>query len=471
MVRPWNIALKRLVLMPLLLLGLGGCATNEAVTWFNEGLEASDGDKKITYFTKAIDLNHEMTAAFKNRARAYKDLGRAEKADADQKIAKALDRFQSAAIVNRGIAYKNKGQIDRAIQDYEKSLTLKPDFAQAYGNRGVAYSLKGLHDKAIADQTKAISLAETDGDERSLVLAYLNRGDDHQKKGSYNLTIRDVNKARKLYPNNAHARAHLAWVRATAPDEVFQSGKMAVELAEGAVALGRDAFNLDVLAAAYAEMGRFDDAIETLSEVNALLQKRGGEGSEAEFEKHLMRYRAGKPWRMTSAADGPDYTTSVIKLNYRAGQFRAEGKQEEAGRLESQALAIARNGRRLEAARKRQRQQIEALSGRYTTAGGRSRWQITFKYDRFVARYIGKTGNGTLLYGGTVTGTEIKGLAYHYATNFCRKSKTTPLRGRINLGRRSFEVSTEKFDILERTRNKNCVPEMNKTEWLQKNRH
>jgi tetratricopeptide (TPR) repeat protein len=279
-----NTALKKLALLPLLLAGLGGCVTNEAATWFKKGVEVSDGDKKIAYFTKAAELNHQMASAFNGSAMAYNDLGSADKAIADQKVAKAFDREQSAALVNRGIAFKIKGQYDRAIQDYDEAIHFTPEMAQAYGIRGNAYSLKDLHDKAINDETRSIALAKASGDDRSLILGYLNRAHAHQSKGSYNLTLRDVGKVLKIFPNNAHARAHLAWVRATAPDAVFRDEKLAVEDAEKAAGLERNAFNLDVLAAAYAEAGQFDKAIEALSQVKELLQTRGGEGSLAEFE-------------------------------------------------------------------------------------------------------------------------------------------------------------------------------------------
>ena len=465
-----NLAFRRLAPLALLALALGGCVTSEAVSSYNKGVEARNLDTKITHYTKAIAADPNFARAYNNRGNAYNRKGLYDKALADLTKAIELAPEDPAALVNRGIAYKNKGQFDRAIEDYDDAIHFKPDMVQAYGNRGNAFSLKGLYDKAINDQTKSIALAEAGGNDRGLTLGYLNRGDAHQSKGSYNLTIQDVNEVLELFPNMAHARAHLAWVLATAPDEVFRDGKRAVAEAEKAAGLERNAFNLEVLAAAYAETGRFGDAIETLSDVNALLRKRGGEGSLVVFEKHLMRYQARKPWRMSQPADGPDYTTAVIKLNARAKRLRAGGKHEEAERLESQALVTGKQARRREEAEKRQRRQIEALSGRYTTAGGRSHWDISIKEDRFEAHYIGKTGRRTLFYDGTVTGTEIIGREYHFDTTICRKSKRTPLKGHVDLDRGSIKKFTEGFDIVERRKNKRCVPENDQTEWLQKNR-
>lgn len=462
-----NSALQRWVLMPFLLLVLSACVTNEAANWFNKGIEASNGDEKIANFTRAIELNHEMAAGFKGRALAYNDLGRADKAIADQKTAKAFDWDQSAALVNRGIAYKNKGRFDLAIQDYDEAIHFTPDMAQAYGNRGNAYDLKGLYEKAINDQTRSITLAKASDDDHSLILGYFSRGHAYQSKGSYNLTIRDMNEVLKIAPNNAHARAHLAWVRAAAPDAVFRDGKLAVEDAEKAAGLELNAFNLAVLAAAYAEVGRFDKAIKSLAQVNELLNRMGGEGSLAEFEKHRKRYGARKPWRMSHPAGGPDYTTTVIQLNDRAERARADGKIEEAGRLEKKALAVGEKGRRQEQAKISQKQQIEALSGRYSTAGGRSQWQINFRNGRFEARYLSRSGWSNF-FSATVTGTEING-RYDYHGD-CQKASTIPLQGRIDLNEKSFRIVKYGHNKRRGGPDEPCVPKTTTTKWYLKDR-
>ena len=168
----------------------------------------------------------------------------------------------------------------------------------AYNNRGLAYSKKGLHDKAISDLTRALDLLKTKGDKHDLALVYNNRGNFYQGKGSYARAIADLNKAIELKPHYALAYNHLAWVFATSPDAVLRNGKRAVELAERAVEFDRDAHNLDTLSAAYAEVGRFDEAIRTQLQAIALLNKEDQNRYMADFQRHLERYRTHKPWRM-----------------------------------------------------------------------------------------------------------------------------------------------------------------------------
>ena len=296
--RPMNAVHSRLALLALVLLGSYGCAS-EAEYWYNRGVSDHHGpDSEISHYTKAIELKPDYTSAYNNRGNAYVRKGLPDKAIYDLNKAIELAPDYHLAFFNRGRAYKVKGQYDRAIRDYNEAIRLVPDYAPAYSYRGVAYSKKGLHDKAIADGTKAITLLKMMGDKHNLAIAYNNQGHTYRKKGSYERAIADVNKAIELDPGYANAYNHLAWLLATAPDAALRNGKRAVELAWRAAELDWNAQNLDTLAAAYAEVGRFEDAIERQLQAIAHPKKEGDEGSRASFQRHLERYKAHKPWRM-----------------------------------------------------------------------------------------------------------------------------------------------------------------------------
>src|SRR5262249_57395940 len=66
-----------------------------------------------------------------------------------------------------------------------------------------------------------------------------------------------------LRPDHPQALGGLAWVLATAPDPALRAGDEAVTIAERAAAATnrRDLSILDALAAAYASVGPFDEAI------------------------------------------------------------------------------------------------------------------------------------------------------------------------------------------------------------------
>jgi hypothetical protein len=53
----------------------------------------------------------------------------------------------------------------------------------------------------------------------------------------------------------------------------------------------------DTLAAAYAEAGRFQDAIQTQERAITKRKQEGWTKDLSEYEKHLSSYKAGRPWR------------------------------------------------------------------------------------------------------------------------------------------------------------------------------
>ena len=192
---------------------------------------------------------------------------------------------------NRGVVWHHKGDDDRAIADYTKALDIDPLFSNAYNNRGVAWFHKGDDDRAIADYTEAVEINPRYAN------AYNNRGGAWHRKGEYGRAIADYTKALELNPNYANAYNSQAWILATCPDEKYRDGGQAVELAQKAVELDPGVNTLDTLAAAYAEVGRFGDAITTEERVLSLLSIESEAEGLREYIEHLESYKSHKPWR------------------------------------------------------------------------------------------------------------------------------------------------------------------------------
>ena len=88
----------------------------------------------------------------------------------------------------------------------------------------------------------------------------------------------------------------LAWLLATCPDETIRDGVEAVRLAESYLEEHGDyADVIDTLAAAYAEVRRFEDAVVTQQKALSMLKK--DDPDFAELQAHLESYRNHKPWR------------------------------------------------------------------------------------------------------------------------------------------------------------------------------
>jgi tetratricopeptide (TPR) repeat protein len=217
----------------------------------------ADYDHAIADFSLVLQSDPTNAIALFQRARSYyrKDDLAAALADYNQFI--QLRPASAPAFINRGAAYLRKGDDDDAIADESQAISLKPNALLAYLNRGRAYLLKGDDDHAIADFTQALQI------DPSRIATYIARGRAYGSKGDYGKARADFISALKLDRNTAAAYNNLAWQMATCPDPQFRDGKSAVEGAEKACELTgwMVAADVDTLAAAYAESGDFDSAV------------------------------------------------------------------------------------------------------------------------------------------------------------------------------------------------------------------
>jgi tetratricopeptide (TPR) repeat protein len=103
----------------------------------------------------------------------------------------------------------------------------------------------------------------------------------------------------KLDPDNPDALALFAWTLATWPDVAVRNGAEALELAKRAnqVTGNRNPGVLRALAAAYAEGGRFDEAVASAKQALTLANVQN-DGALAEALKSEAKfYEAGSPFR------------------------------------------------------------------------------------------------------------------------------------------------------------------------------
>jgi protein O-mannosyl-transferase len=152
---------------------------------------------------------------------------------------------------------------------------------------------EGRIQEAIFHCQEAIRIRPGDADaQNNLGLALLQQGDEADAKVHFEQSLTSN-------PNNLNARINLAWVLATSPDPSRRNGERAVELASS-VAQGPGRVNptvLRTLAAAYAETGRFSDAIETAQQAITVGKATGNEGLVSDLEKNIAAYRLNQPIR------------------------------------------------------------------------------------------------------------------------------------------------------------------------------
>lgn len=190
-----------------------------------------------------------------------------------------------------GSVLASQGKMQEAAQQYQASLRIQPT-PMAYLCLAELLAKNGDREGALTNCLAALDLGLPPPNrvQAGQVLAALGRGAE---------AINQYRQALASVPDLVPALNNLAWVLATDADATNRNGAEAVQLAERACALtARDTPVLvGTLAAAYAEVGRFKEAIETAQQARDLAQA-AGQPEIAERNRQLLElYRSGRAYR------------------------------------------------------------------------------------------------------------------------------------------------------------------------------
>lgn len=289
-------------------------------------------DKAIAAYTKAIKLNPKTAFYYSGRGACYCRKGRNDKAIADFTRAIAHDGKNPDYYLNRGFSYLKKGDYTRAVADFSETIEKNPTRANTYFKRGLAYFYKGEYSKAVLDFTQVIIFEPGNASAfQNRGTSYLKRGDDaraladytraiqlkpdkadlyllrglmNERLGRYAKAVSDYAGFLKRKPDHAGGCNCLARFKATCPDISFRDGREAIRLALKAISLDKkaDPHHINTLAAAYAEAGDFDRAVEAQRKAIALFKRRNAKPAViADCEKRLRTYQAQHRWSSEQA--------------------------------------------------------------------------------------------------------------------------------------------------------------------------
>lgn len=219
--------------------------------------DALSADEALDYFTQQIELNPTESAFWNNRGRVWDE----------------------------------KKEHDKAIVDYEKAAELRPDDPTTHNNLGTSHQLKGDHAAAIKHFDAALAADPTDA------TVYYNRGRANQYSGNYAAAAKDYADSVRVDPNYLPGYNNAAWLAATCPDEKYRDPKLALELAQRAVAMtqGKVWEVLDTLAAAQAASGDYKAAVNTSKAALSIGSDAAIHGGVSD---RMSLYQEGKPYRM-----------------------------------------------------------------------------------------------------------------------------------------------------------------------------
>ena len=192
--------------MSKILVGVLGCMLiitapawgQDAMYFYNLGLDSSLATRKIHYFSKALELNFRLSAAYQKRGLLYYFQGKYQEMLEDYLSLAELEPLDSEAQLMLGVAYLNSEDYDRAVVSLTRAIELHPRLAGAYSYRGEANRLKGMAAEAIQDSTRAIKLGSN---KQVTSRAYTTRAKAYSKLGKNDLAYADLNEAFRLDPS------------------------------------------------------------------------------------------------------------------------------------------------------------------------------------------------------------------------------------------------------------------------------
>jgi Flp pilus assembly protein TadD len=205
-----------------------------------------------------------------------------------------MDAKQLAwAFNNRGVAYYRSGDMDRALADLSKSIHYDPEWGLPLMVRGLIYLHHGQLDLAELDFTS--SLQRTLNRPRDVVLA--NRGLIRMSRGNCVGALEDFTEAQKRNGKTPWTYAAKAWVMSTCADGQ-RNGADALQAAQKALSMHDNWKFHDALAAAYAELGQFQDAARELKVAQASIgTDESGSNWRNGLSARLALYESGHAYR------------------------------------------------------------------------------------------------------------------------------------------------------------------------------
>jgi tetratricopeptide (TPR) repeat protein len=270
---------------------------DDALAHYNLGTALRDQrrlDEAVVEFQEALRIDPQYVDAHTSLGVVLYWQGYLDEAVVHLQKALELKPDNVMAHVNLGAVYtKQKGKLEAAIAEYEKALAIKPDDLLAHYNLGAVLFNQGRLEDAIAHYRKALEINPQSADaHNSLANALYRKGDIREAASQWRETLR-------LQPEHIAALNQLAWVLATSPEASVRNGGEAVKLAQRAGKLaGRpDPFLLNTLAAAYAEDGRFAEAVQTARMALEMAAKQKDQNLVESIKARISLYEAKSPYR------------------------------------------------------------------------------------------------------------------------------------------------------------------------------
>ena len=271
---------------------LSACAWKQTTYWQNSE----------TLWTRALAVTTDNDVALTNLGTSLMERGQLDD---------ALSYFQSALAIrsrsehshynlslalihdSTGNVLARKGRLNDAIAHFRQAIELRPDFPDAHYNLGTALFQKGDLDGAIAQWRTTLSIHPYDAG------AHTSLGNALVQKGLLREAVDHYERALQSDPDSILPLNNLAWVMSTGPDDSLRNNEVAVQLATKANQLSKESNPVFIrtLAAAYAQAGQFEIAIETAQRASEQANAQGAHDLALQIQEDVDLYQRRTPFR------------------------------------------------------------------------------------------------------------------------------------------------------------------------------
>jgi tetratricopeptide (TPR) repeat protein len=264
---------------------------------------------------------HIMTGLLLSREKKF------DEAAAHYRAALKDDPESAAAQSDWGMALMQQGRWQESAAHYEQALRLDPALAEARGNLAFDYLQMGRLAEGVTELRTALKLNPAAAEvrcnlgqalnqqqqwaeaEEMLKSPALSQPANFNVQFQYGLALEHLGRTREAAacyaaallqnPDFPDALQHRAWIAATDARPELRDGTQAVAWAARACNLTgqKRPSMLLTLAAAYAETGRFGDALAAVGKAEELAKARGQTELEAEAGRLRAAFAAGRPFR------------------------------------------------------------------------------------------------------------------------------------------------------------------------------
>lgn len=238
-----------------------------------------------------IEDSYQLARVHYGMGLSYSKLG--DRVKSIQNYSTSINYYQKEPLtyLNRGNDFYLEEKYLKAIDDFNNAIKLDDQLFLAYNSRGIAYLKLKEFDNALSDLSSAIQLNP------SYVKPYKNRAKVYFEIKKFDLALSDIETAIEMGAKEGWVYNMAAWIYAASPDPSLRNGERALEYAQQAVLLKKDSQSLDTLAAAYAEVGKFDLAVLNQEMAIRAISRPNDQSTLSNYKERLESYKQKIPWR------------------------------------------------------------------------------------------------------------------------------------------------------------------------------